>query len=268
MIIRKLFAVLRNDGVTELFKYAYYWLFPQRSRHYGEYRQLIQSGIGLEIGGPSRIFGSRGCIPVYADAMQIDNCNFGSATVWESSIEVGRTFKFNRDKEAGRQYVAEASDLHNIASATYDFLISSHCIEHLANPLRGLAEWIRVLKPGGMMVLIFPDKARTFDHRRPVTTLSHLLEDFDADMGEDDMTHLEEVLELHDFQRSPGVGDTEEFRQRSLHNIENRCLHHHVFDTDLAVEISNHMGLEIAAVEHFHPFHIAVTATKPNSHCD
>lgn len=268
MIISKLFAVLRNDGIAELFRYGYYWLFPQRSRHYGEYRQVIQSGVGLEIGGPSRNFSSRGCVPIYADAEQIDNCNFGSATVWENSIEAGRTFKFNKNKEPGRQYVAEASDLHNIASARYDFLISSHCIEHLANPLRGLTEWIRVLKPGGIMVLIFPDKDRTFDHRRPVTTLNHLIEDFEANMGEDDMTHLEEVLELHDFQRSPGAGTIEEFRERSLRNLENRCLHQHVFDTDLAVEVTKHMGLQIKSVEHFHPFHIAVTATKPVKTCD
>ena len=145
----------------------------------------------------------------------------------------------------------------------YDFVISSHCIEHLANPLRGLAEWIRVLKPGGILVLVFPHKDRTFDHRRPVTSLNHLAEDFAANMGEDDMTHLEEILELHDFERSPGVEGIEEFRQRSIRNLENRCLHHHVFDTRLAAEIVNHMGLQIDAVELFHPFHITVTARKP-----
>ena len=157
----------------------------------------------------------------------------------------------------------EASDLHDLAAAAYDFVISSHCIEHLASPLRGLAEWIRVLKPGGILVLIFPHKDGTFDHRRPVTSLNHLIEDFAADTGEDDMTHLAEVLELHDFERSPGVGDIEEFRQRSMRNLENRCLHHHVFDTRLAVDVVNHMGLQIHAVELFHPFDIAITATKP-----
>ena len=133
----------------------------------------------------------------------------------------------------------------------------------MANPLRGLAEWIRVLKPGGILVLIFPHKDRTFDHRRSVTTLNHLIEDFAANVGEDDMTHLEEILELHDFERSPGVGGIEQFRQRSIRNLENRCLHHHVFDTRLAVEVLNHVGLQIDAVELFHPFHIAATARKP-----
>jgi hypothetical protein len=114
-----------------------------------------------------------------------------------------------------------------------------------------------------MLILIFPHKDGTFDHRRPVTSLNHLLGDFANNTAEDDMTHLTEVLELHDFDRSPGVGSIEEFRRRSMLNLENRCLHHHVFDTHLAVEVVNHMGLQLGAVELFHPFHIAVTARKP-----
>ncbi len=259
----KLMALLRNEGITGLFEHARYWAFPKRSDYYDAYKQRIRSGIGLEIGGPSRIFGARGCIPVYTDAVQIDNCNFGHTTVWEGSIDAGRTFRFNKHKAPGRQYITEASDLRGIDSAGYDYLISSHCIEHLANPLQALAEWIRVLKPGGLMVLVIPHKEGTFDHRRPVTTLAHLQEDHAAKTGEDDMTHLAEILELNDYDRSPGVGGVEGFRQRSLRNFENRCLHHHVFDTRLAVEVVDHMQLQIHAVELFHPFHIAITASKP-----
>ena len=263
MIAQKLMAVLRNDGVGGLLEYGRHWAFPKRSRYYDHYRQLIETGTGLEVGGPSRIFSARGNVPIYVDAMHIDNCNFRADTVWEGSIDSGRTFSFNKNRAPGRQYISEATDLSEINDASYDYLISSHCIEHLANPLLGLSEWIRVVKPGGMLVLVFPHKDGTFDHRRPVTTMAHLQEDRDANTGEDDMTHLEEVLELHDYARSPGVGGVEEFRQRSLNNLENRCLHHHVFDTSLAVQIIDHMQLQIHAVELFHPFHIAITARKP-----
>lgn len=262
MIAQKMMAILRNEGIVGLLEYGRHVAFPRRSKSYANYRQLVQSGIGLEVGGPSRIFGARGNIPVYADARQVDNCNFGADTIWEGSIDAGRTFRFNRNRAPGRQYITEATDLGEIDDASYDYLISSHCIEHLANPLLGLSEWIRVVKPGGILVLVFPHKDGTFDHRRPVTTMAHLLEDRDANTGEDDMTHLAEVLELHDYDRSPGVGSPEEFRQRSLRNYENRCLHHHVFDTRLAVSVIDHMQLQIQAVELFHPFHIAITARK------
>lgn len=263
MLIKKLYAVLKTEGIRGILIYAYYRVFPQRLQYYAQCKSMVESGVGLEIGGPSRIFGASGCLPFYPVAVQVDNCNFGAATVWEGSIDEGRTFKFSKNRAPGRQFVAEASDLSCIETAYYDFVLSSHCIEHLANPLRGLTEWIRVLKPGGLIVLVFPHRDGTFDHRRPVTPLSHLIDDFSANTGEDDLTHLDEVLELHDFDRSPGVGDFQAFKDRSLRNQENRCLHHHVFDTCLAVEVVNHVGLQILAVELFHPFHIAVVASKP-----
>ncbi|MDG1943862.1 MAG: methyltransferase domain-containing protein [Halioglobus sp.] len=263
MIIEKMYAVFKTEGIGGIIRHLYYHIFPQRMSYIKQCKPLIEAGIGLEIGGPSSIFSGRGNIPVYSAATRIDNCNFGSATVWEGAIDDGLTFKFSKRKNPGRQYLCEASDLSGIESASYDFVLSSHCIEHLANPFQGLAEWIRVLKPGGLMVLVFPHKDGTFDHRRPITLLDHLINDYVAKTGEDDMTHFEEVLALHDFDRSPGVSDLQEFRARSLLNVENRCLHHHVFDTALAIEMVHYMGLQIKAVELFHPFHIAVIASNP-----
>ena len=47
--------------------------------------------------------------------------------------------------------------------------------------------------------LVVPHKDKTFDHNRPVTSLNHLEEDLDNDVDEDDLTHLPEILELHDL---------------------------------------------------------------------
>jgi len=76
------------------------------------------------------------------------------------------------------------------------------------------------------------------------------------------MTHLEEILRLHDISRDPGAGDFQSFQERSKRNKENRCLHQHVFDTRLAIEMVNHMGLQILAVELFPPCHIAIVSRK------
>ena len=92
-----------------------------------------------------------------------------------------------------------------------------------------------MLKPGGALVLVVPARDGAFDHRRPITTMSHLVEDFQANKGEDDLTHLAEVLKLHDLSKDPGVADAGAFRERAERNPEFRSLHHHVFDMRLAV---------------------------------
>ncbi|MEC5404844.1 methyltransferase domain-containing protein [Paraburkholderia sp. MPAMCS5] len=42
--------------------------------------------------------------------------------------------------------------------ASFDFVHSSHCLEHLANPFQGLARWLELLKPGGYAILTVPDE--------------------------------------------------------------------------------------------------------------
>jgi SAM-dependent methyltransferase len=199
---------------------------------------------------------------VYPLAGSLDNCNFAACTRWEGAVAEGATFVYDRRRPPGRQYVAEASSLSSIASASYDFALSSHMLEHSANPLKVLAEILRTLKDDGALVLILPHGQGTFDHRRPVTRLAHLLEDARADRGEDDMTHFEEIIALHDLSLDPPAGTPEQFRTRSLKNPENRCFHQHVFDTQLVVEVLDQIGMQLLGVETMAPAHIIAVARK------
>jgi hypothetical protein len=67
-------------------------------------------------------------------------------------------------------------------------VLSSHCLEHVANPILALREWLRVMTPDGTLVLVLPHKEGTFDHQRPTTTLGHMIDDYER---EDDMTPRE-----------------------------------------------------------------------------
>jgi len=220
---------------------------------------------GIEIGGPSQAFSRRGVFPVYPMVGNLDNCNFSASTVWEGILQQGKTFVFDPKKPAGQQYLAETTALNGLPSETYDFVLSSHMLEHTANPILALLEWKRLLADGGTLVLLLPDRRYTFDHRRPVTTLAHLIDDFKAGMGEDDLTHLQEILALHDLERDPDAGNMEAFKARSLRNMENRCLHHHVFDTRLATDLLSYAGFKICAAEEMAPHHILVLASKGES---
>jgi SAM-dependent methyltransferase len=233
-----------------------------RARSFPVCGEIVTGATGLEIGGPSSIFARGGLLPVYPLVRRVDNCNFAQRTVWEGTIAEGDSFSFDSRKPAGRQFFAEATDLRMITNGTYDFVLSSHTLEHTANPLRALSEWARVLKPEGGLVLVVPHRDGTFDHRRPITPMQHLIDDFDHGTGEDDLTHLHEVLTLHDVSKDPGARGTN-VSERAERNAELRTMHHHVFDTRLVVATVKTAGLEVEAVELLRPYHILVVARKP-----
>lgn len=237
---------------------------PKTIPGYGRYRKFLEGKRGIEIGGPSPAFTRHDLIPVYDVAGSLDGCNLCSDTVWTGKIQEGAgKFLYERTRPQGHQYMLDAVDMHGIESEKYDFLIASHCLEHVANPLKAIREWLRVLVPGGVLVIILPHKDRTFDHRRPVTSLEHLVDDFAKNVGEDDLTHLSEILELHDLRKDPPAGDAESFRERSLKNRENRCLHHHVFDTKLVVDMLDYLKLQLLDVQAVLPCHICALVQKP-----
>jgi SAM-dependent methyltransferase len=52
----------------------------------------------------------------------------------------------------------DAQFLEGVADASFDFVHSSHCLEHLRDPREGLRNWFRVLKPGGHLIVTVPDE--------------------------------------------------------------------------------------------------------------
>jgi len=226
---------------------------------------LFLGKVGLEIGGPSVIFQSKERLPVYTRAARIDGVNFASSTLWDPDIHEGNNYYRYAEDKVGHQFVLEASNLERIANNSYDFVLSSHSLEHSANPLQCLAEWVRVLKPGGALVLVLPDSRFTFDHRRPTTSFQHLLDDYCNSTGEDDLTHLEEILSLHDRTLDPAAGTPEQFRSRSLHNLQNRALHQHVFDSRLVARCFRHLGISLLYEDVAPPHHLIALGVASRS---
>ncbi len=262
-LISRASRIARADGLGGLLAAAKARVAPARVKSHRSHLARLAGGRGLEIGGPSALFDHLGLLPVYAVAGSLDNCNFGADTVWEGVLEAGPTFRFDRGRRIGAQFIAEATDLAPIPSETYDFVLSSHAIEHVANPLRALREWSRVLERGGYLALFAPHRDGAFDHRRPVTTLAHLWEDFNNRVDEGDLTHLEEILALHDLSKDPQAGSAEAFERRSRLNFQNRCLHHHVFDQALAADMVRAAGFDVLAEGYYRPGDIFVLARKP-----
>ncbi len=52
----------------------------------------------------------------------------------------------------------DAQFLSGVDDGAFDFVHSSHCLEHLVDPREGLRNWLRVVKPGGHLIITVPDE--------------------------------------------------------------------------------------------------------------
>jgi ubiquinone/menaquinone biosynthesis C-methylase UbiE len=117
-----------------------------------------------------------------------------------------------------------------------DYVLTSHVLEHVEDPIGALLEWDRVVRPGGVIFMIVPHKERTFDVNEDRTTLEHVISDIGrktVDFGPhkhfwvmDDMLHIVQwmrenlsvqwrVLEAHDVDDKTGNGFTIVIRKES-----------------------------------------------------
>jgi SAM-dependent methyltransferase len=187
-------------------------------------------------------------IDIYSIVKTLDGVNFSSLTIWEGELIQGWNYKFGENR-VGFQYICDAVNLMSIESAKYDFVLSCNNLEHIANPFKALTEMLRIIKQNGLLFLVLPKKESNFDHKREVTRFEHLLEDYKNNISEEDLTHLDEILVLHDLSMDPRAGDFDNFRKRSVNNFLNRCLHHHVFDMDLLKQVFKYFNIDVLLAE-------------------
>ena len=146
-------------------------------------------------------------------------------------------------KPANLDYMTDAANLFFAADESLDFVCSSHVLEHLANPLGAINEWKRVIKKGGIIYAGIPDKRYTFDHKRKITPLRHLIDDFEKNVDQTDSTHISEFIENWDEERANSY-NKEQFWEKLRNNPKSR-LHHHCWTIDDVKEIFEYMDLRI-----------------------
>lgn len=207
----------------------------------GSLKDFVLNKTGFEVGAPSPPWQAMG---IYEHAATVDVAHFSTSTLWEPSLSEERPFSVNGVVK-GKQYIRDAVDLRGVPSSHYDFFCATDVLEHIANPFKALLEWKRILRPGGLMMLILPFKEVTFDHKREVAKFEHLLDDYRQKITEADLTHLSEVVKLHDLARDPPAGSLENFRARSEKNFQNRAIHQHVYDHRLLYDIFQCFNLEV-----------------------
>jgi len=125
-----------------------------------------------------------------------------------------------RGRERGLDFVApdivdDAQTLATIPDESQDFVIACHIIEHTEDPIGAFGNWLRVLKPGGVVFVAIPDKRFTFDVERDVTPFEHLLRDHEEGPAWSRQGHYEDVARL-----VMGVRDERKVKEFSEQNRE------------------------------------------------
>lgn len=140
-------------------------------REVSKVRLLAQlAGEGLEIGALDRPQAVPGATRVrYVDVYTSEQ----GAALYTESVDGGRAVHVD--------IVARAEQLAAVPDQSQDFLIASHVLEHIKDPIQALVEWRRILRAGGHLLLVLPDKRETFDRDRERTPLDHVIADFRQD---------------------------------------------------------------------------------------
>lgn len=164
---------------------------------------------------------------------------------------------------AAREHYPELNGLHltppnlvadlqrlPIGNGRVDFCIGNHLLEHARDPIGGLCEFLRTIRPGGVAFVSVPDVDNPLDRGRPVTPFEHLLADHEphADRRAEDDRHYDECVtaahpELPEPQR---LELTERYRQQAY------SIHFHTFDeTSFRQMVSHACRLSGAVVDEY-----------------
>ncbi len=58
--------------------------------------------------------------------------------------------------------IADGGDAMDLPQGEFDFVFSSHCLEHLVNPVAAIEHWMTRLKGGGVLFLYLPHPAMEY----------------------------------------------------------------------------------------------------------
>lgn len=128
--------------------------------------QKYLAGSGLEIGAHA----SPTLVPLGVNVTYVDRV---PASYWRDDPQ------YQGIKLVDPNIIDDGSVLAMIPDNSVDFVVSFHMLEHVPNPMGAVKNWIRVTKPGGILVISIPDKRFTEDSVRQLTSIGHFVRDFE-----------------------------------------------------------------------------------------
>jgi len=134
--------------------------------------------------------------------------------------------------------LGDAQNLSALLDNEVDFVIANHLIEHLEDPIRGLTELFRVIRPGGILYMAIPDPRATFDRRRPPTSIEHINAEYKGGTAATREQHFREWVEMAEHQFDTHTLSTSEVNARIAQLIEmDYSIHFHVYRPDTFIDL-------------------------------
>jgi SAM-dependent methyltransferase len=125
--------------------------------------------------------------------------------------------------------IDDGEKLSTFPNASQDFIIANHLIEQCQDPIGTIQNFLRVLRPGGIIYITVSDMSRTFDRDRRRIDISHLVRDHVQGPAVSRKEHFREwaiLVEPH-FGRV-NAKEIIENRIREL-MIQDYCINFHAF---------------------------------------
>jgi SAM-dependent methyltransferase len=149
--------------------------------------------------------------------------------------------------------VDDGEKLLNVPDESQDFIIANHFLEHTEDPIGTIETHLSKLRQGGVLFYAVPDKRHTFDYRRPVTPVEHIVADYEEGPERSRREHFDEWARLVPDQESPAAAGgekaaPEEWAQKRARELEAEAysIHMHVWTQaeflDLVLDIRRRLG--------------------------
>ncbi len=163
---------------------------------YNERREILteviagRDLIGVEIGALDRPLIVRDELSVGSEILYADHL-----TTAELKVKYGPDSTVNTDCLVDVDVVSSTGDFRSsLEGREIDYIVASHVVEHVPNPIKWLQMLFEIIKPGGFVFLVIPDKRFTFDYLRPVTSCGQML---DAFFGDKNQPSAADVFDHH-----------------------------------------------------------------------
>ena len=178
------------------------------------------SGEGLEIGA----LHSPTPVPAHARCRYVDR---------KPASELRREYQTLADLDLVEVDIVDDGELlATIPDESQAFVIANHFLEHCEDPIGTIGTHLRKLRPDGVLFYTVPDKRFTFDFRRPVTPLEHMIADHEEGPARSRREHYEEwALLTPDVPEGQSLEDFEAWAAGHARDLEAEAasIHMHVW---------------------------------------